>query len=64
MDIKRIDKQWKGIKTVIEDMQTVGARLVLSDGSREPVTKFLKASRKVDSLLSHDDKILQLELKL
>lgn len=56
MDIKRIEKQWKGIKTMLEEMQTVGAQLKLSDGSRQPVTKLLKAGRKVDSLLSHGDK--------
>ena len=56
MDIKRIEKQWRGIKTVLEEMQTVDAQLKLPDGSRQPVTKLLKAGKKVDTLLSHGDK--------
>jgi len=54
MDIKRIDKQWKGIKTVLEEMQTYDAQLVLSDGERKPVSSFLKASKRIDGLLGDE----------
>jgi len=52
MDMSRLEKQWKGIKTIVEEMQTYDAQLVLTSGDRESVTKLLKASKNVDKLLS------------
>ena len=51
MDRNRLNNQWKGIISVMDEMKTVGAQLVLSDGKREPVENLLKAGKKVDNLL-------------
>jgi len=55
MDKRRLNKQWKGIKTVIEEMQLQDARLILSDGSRQPITELLEAGKNVTELLGEGD---------
>lgn len=55
MDRSRIEKQWKGIGTIINEMQIEDARLVLPDGSREPIDKLLKAGKSFDKLLPRSD---------
>jgi len=55
MDMDRLEKQWRGIKTVVEEMQTYDAQLVLSDGKREPVSSLLKAGRRIDGLLGEKE---------
>jgi len=51
MDRKRLERQWHGIGTVIEEMQLFDASLVLSSGERVPIKELLKAGKKVDGLL-------------
>jgi len=51
LDKKRLEKQWKGIGTVIDEMLVFDARLILPDGSRKSVSELLKAGKKVDKLL-------------
>jgi len=56
MDKRRLNKQWKGIQTVIEEMQLQDARLILSDGSRKPINELLEAGEHVSELLdSHKE---------
>ena len=55
MDMNRLEKQWRGIKTVVEEMHVYDAQLVLSDGKRKPVDTLLKAGKKVDGLLGEKD---------
>ena len=52
MDKKRLNRQWKGINTVIDEMKLFKAQLILSDGSKKPVTDLLKAGKSVDKLLN------------
>ena len=50
MDKKRLQRQWKGIGTVIEEMIIYDNRL-LTDGIQVPITELLDAGKQVDSLL-------------
>lgn len=56
MDRRRLIRQWKGIGTVIDEMITVDARLVLSDGSYKPVKKLLESGKDVTKMLTDDEK--------
>jgi hypothetical protein len=51
MDRKRLNRQWKGIGTVIEEMQIMDARLMLPDGSTKSIDELLEAGKDVDKLL-------------
>lgn len=51
MDRKRLNKQWKGIGTIIEEMQLEDARLVLPDGERKPISELLEAGKQINKLL-------------
>ena len=51
MDKVRLQKQWKGILTVIDEMQTIDANVLLDSGKEIPVKDLLKAGKKVDNLL-------------
>lgn len=55
MDRGRLEKQWKGIGTVIDEMMVCNAQLILSDGTRKPITDLLKAGTKVDRLLDRHE---------
>lgn len=52
MDKKRLQRQWKGIGTVIEEMIAYDNRLLI-DGSQMPITELLNAGKEVDALLDH-----------
>jgi len=51
MDKQRLERQWRGIGTVIEEMQLFDARLILPDGTRKPIGELLEAGRDVNRLL-------------
>jgi len=55
MDKQRLNRQWKGIHTVIDEMSLFNAKLVLPDGSRKPVSDLLNAGKDVDKLLPHGE---------
>lgn len=50
MDKKRLQRQWQGILTVIDEMKTYDNRLLL-DGVQKPITELIEAGRGVDLLL-------------
>jgi len=52
MDKRRLDRQWKGIGTVIEEMQLFEARLILPDGTRKPIGELLEAGHDFNNLLT------------
>lgn len=56
IDKNRLEKQWKGICSVIEEMQLFQADLVLSDGSRKPIGDLLEAGREVNNILAGEVK--------
>lgn len=52
MDRKRLEKQWKGIGTIIEEMMLFDARLILPSGERKPIRELLEAGKSVGELLN------------
>lgn len=50
MDKKRLQHQWNGILTIIDEMITYDNRLLI-DGVQRPVTDLLKAGKEMDGLL-------------
>lgn len=55
MDKKRLQHQWNGILTVIDEMITYDNRLLI-DGIQKPITDLLKAGQDVNKLLGEGDK--------
>ena len=51
MDKQRLNKQWKGIQTIMDEMKLEDARLILSDGTRKPISDLLEAGKNVGELL-------------
>lgn len=56
MDRKRLERQWKGIGSIVDEMQMEDARLVLPDGTRKPVQELIEASKKINDLLIESKK--------
>jgi hypothetical protein len=51
IDKKRLEHQWKGICTVINEMQLFNARL-LTNGIQKPVGELIEAGKSFDNLLT------------
>jgi hypothetical protein len=58
MDKKRLQHQWNGILTIIDEMQVYDTRLLI-DGTQKPVTELLKAGKNVDMLLGKNKEELE-----
>lgn len=52
MDKFRLEQKWKGITSIISEMQLVDAQLIIPSGEKRPVSELLNASKKVGKLLN------------
>lgn len=50
MDKIRLEKQWKGICSIIEEMQVYDAHLLIN-GTQKPITELIDAGKKFQNLL-------------
>ena len=50
MDKRRLEKQWKGVCSIIEEMKLYDAHLLIN-GQQKPITELLEAGKKFQKLL-------------